>query len=138
MKAFIVAATFFATTAAFACPQFFVTNATCTDEGETFPVDQVSLQGNTFTLSAFGQVMSQTLPSIETVGDYTMKVECSGNSVITTETLGGNTAVAVTTLQGNSIVTTGESMILECVNGDCDNGPYIYMGKEPDSFSCSW
>jgi|GEM_PF-4185467 len=138
MKTIIGIISILSTSAIIACPQFSANNLTCTDDGFSFGVDRISLIGNTFTLSVFGQVETQTIPSSETVGDYTITVECSGNSVITTETFGPYRAVAVSTVQGNSVVSTGESMILECVNGDCENGPYAYAGQEPESLSCSW
>jgi len=138
MKKLTLIAMTFISASMLACPQFSATNAKCTEEGQTFPVDQISIQGNTFTLSAFGQVQTQTLPHVETNGDYTMRSECDGNSVVTTETFREHTAVAVTTLIGSQIITTGETMILGCPTGDCDNGPLTFDGIVADSFSCIW
>lgn len=138
MKTIVGILSILSTSVIIACPQFAANNVNCEDDGFSFGVDRISLIGNTFTLSVFGQVETQTIPSSETIGAYKRTVECSGNSVITTETFGPYKAVAMATVNGNSVVTSGESMILECVNGDCDNGPFIYAGQEAESFSCSW
>jgi hypothetical protein len=123
---------------AIGCPQFSAVNAVCTDEGESFPVSQISLQGNAFTLVVFGQTQTQNLPYSESTGQYTIKSECVGNSVVTTETFGSNTAVSTTTVNGNRLISSGQTMVLGCPTGDCDNGPLTFDGIAEESFSCVW
>lgn len=138
MKVFLTTFAVLFLTSALACPQFSATNAICTDEGESFPVSQISLQGNTFTLIVFGQTQTQTLPYSESTGQYTIKSECVGNTVVTTETFGSNTAISTTTVVGNQLVSSGQTMILGCPTGDCDNGPLTFDGVAEESFSCVW
>jgi len=126
------------TASTIACPQFTATNAQCTDEGETFPVSQISLMGNSFSLVIFGQTQTQTLPYSETTGQYTIKSECVGNSVVTTEIFGPHTAVSTTTVTGNQLTSTGQTMVLGCPTGDCDNGPLTFDGIATETFSCVW
>lgn len=100
---------------ALACPQFNLTNITCTGTGGQYTVERASLQGNTLSFTTEGQTYSRTFPSSETdeTGLYS-EARCEGNQIVGLQRLGSTEARSVITYANGELRASGQGLGIQC------------------------
>jgi hypothetical protein len=127
MKTIVLFTTMIFASSVLACPQFYLSNVTCTDPAGSESGLSMSLQGNVFTGTSVFGTHSTTFPHSEFFNGTQSTIECVGNKIVTTETFENYTAISETSFINGALVTTGQYLSTRCdYPTGCNNGVYTF------------